>query len=118
MLGLNTIVGFATMVACTVAANLMLKVGAEVPASDRIVFGILGWKSVAGLALFGIGGLVYSVVLRSVPLNIAQAFTSSQYVGVVLAASFILREPISPTRWIGLGCICFGILLVSASART
>lgn len=118
MIGLGTVAGFATIIGFTVAANLLLKVGAEVPASERILFGVLGWKSAAGLALFGLSGLVYAVVLRAVPLNVAQAFTSAQFVGVVLAASLILREPIAPTRWVGIGCICIGILLVGAGART
>ena len=70
----------------TVAANLMLKLGAGVPQAERILFGALGWKSVAGLALFGCGGLLYAILLRRVPLNLAQVFASAQYVGVVAAA--------------------------------
>jgi len=83
------------MIAFTVAANLMLKLGAGVPEAQR-VFGLLGSKSVAGLALFGCGGLVYALLLRRVPLSIAQSFTAVQFVGVVLAESFVLGEPISP----------------------
>ncbi len=44
------------MIAFTVAANLMLKLGAGVTEAQRILFGILGWRSMAGLALFGCGG--------------------------------------------------------------
>jgi len=112
MIDRRTLAGFATMVSLTVAANLMLKLGASIPSAERIVFGILGWKSVAGLALFGCSGLLYAFVLRSVPLNLAQAFTASQFVGVILGAALILGEPISPVRWAGIGCICLGIMLV------
>src|SRR5207248_7939810 len=116
MIDLQTLLGFATMVSFTVAANLMLKLGAATPGAERVVFGVLGWKSVAGLALFGCSGLLYAFVLRSVPLNLAQAFTASQFIGVILAAAFILGEPVSPARWVGIGCICFGIVLVGATA--
>src|SRR6516165_12508760 len=103
------------MVAFTVAANLMLKLGAGAPEAER-VFGLLGWKSVVGLALFGFGGIVYAFLLRRVPLNIAQVFTSAQFVGVVVAASLVLGEPISPARWVGIACISFGIALVGLTA--
>jgi drug/metabolite transporter (DMT)-like permease len=115
MIDPKTVVGFAGMVSFTVAANLMLKVGASVPQAERILFGMLGWKSAAGLALFGCSGLLYAFLLRSVPLNLAQVFTASQYVGVIIAAFLILGEPISPARWLGIACICVGTLLVGAT---
>jgi drug/metabolite transporter (DMT)-like permease len=109
----KTLAGFLAVVAFTVGANLMLKLGARASEAER-VFGLLGWKSVAGLALFGCGGIVYSFLLRQVPLNIAQVVTSAQFVGVVVAASLVLGEPISPARWLGIACIGFGIVLVGA----
>ena len=118
MLDTRTLIGFAVMMSFTVAANLLLKLGAGVPESDRIVFGILGWKSMSGPLLFGSAGLIYAVVLRGVPLNVAQALMSGQFVGVVIAASLILREPISLMRWVGIGCISLGILLVGLNAKT
>jgi len=116
-LGAKTLAGFAGMISFTVAANLMLKLGAAVPPAERVLFGVLGWKSAAGLALFGCSGLLYAVLLRSVPLNLAQVFTAAQFVGVVLAASLILGEPISPTRWLGIAFVSLGIVLVSLTAH-
>jgi drug/metabolite transporter (DMT)-like permease len=109
--------GFAVMVSLTVAANLMLKLGAAAPQAERFLFGVLGWKSVAGLALFGCGGILYAVLLRRVPLNIAQVFAAAQFVGVVAAAGLVLGEPISPARWFGIVCIGLGILLVGLTAK-
>jgi len=105
------------MIAFTVAANLMLKIGAMDPPGARFVFGVMGWKSAAGLGLFGFGGIIYAVVLRYVPLNVAQAFAAAQFVSVVLAASLVLGEPISLLRWCGIGCTAFGILLVGLSTQ-
>ncbi len=113
----TTLVGFAAMIAFTVAANLMLKLGAGVPEAQRVLFGLLGWKSAAGLALFGCGGIVYAFLLRQVPLNVAQSFTAAQFVGVIIAASLVLGEPISPARWLGIACICFGIFVVGVTAN-
>jgi drug/metabolite transporter (DMT)-like permease len=109
--------GFAGIVLCTVCANLALKIGAMAPAASRVVLGVLSWQSVAGLALFGLGGVVYSVLLRAVPLNVAQVFASMQFVGVILAANFVLGEPISGLRWAGIGFTVLGIAIVGATAR-
>jgi drug/metabolite transporter (DMT)-like permease len=108
--------GFAVMISLTVAANLMLKLGAAVPRTERILFGVLGWQSAAGLALFGCGGILYALLLRRVPLNIAQMFAATQFVGVVVAAGLVLGEPISPLRWVGIISIGLGIFLVGFTA--
>jgi drug/metabolite transporter (DMT)-like permease len=97
----KTLGGFFAVMAFTVVANLMLKLGAGDPEAHRMS-GLLGWKSAAGLALFGCGGIVYAFLLRRVPLNIAQIFTSAQFVGVVVAASLVLGEPISAAPWLGI----------------
>jgi drug/metabolite transporter (DMT)-like permease len=112
-----TLLGFVAVIACTVAANLMLKLGASVPEAQRNLFGLLGWKSAAGLALFGCGGIVYALLLRRVPLNVAQVFAAAQFVGVVIAAGLVLGEPISPARWLGIACISLGIVLVGLTTH-
>ena len=112
----TTLGGFLAVMAFTVGANLMLKLGAGDPEVHRM-FGLLGWKSLAGLALFGCGGIVYAFLLRRVPLNIAQVFTSAQFVGVIVAASLVLGEPISAARWLGIACITLGIALVGLTVK-
>ena len=79
--------------------------------------GVLGWKSAAGLALFGCGGILYAVLLHAVSLNLAHVFAAAQFIGVVLAACLVLGEPISPARWVGIAFVSFGILLVSLTAH-
>ena len=117
MLDVKVLAGFAAMISLTVAANLMLKLGAAAPPAERVFFGVLGWKSAAGLALFGFSGVLYAVLLRSISLNLAQVFAAAQFVGVVLAASLVLGESISPLRWMGITCVSLGILLVGLTAH-
>ena len=112
----TTVGGFVLVVTCTVIANLMLKAGAMQPVDTRIL-GILGWQSVAGLAVFGVGGVLYAILLRRVPLNIAQVFAATQFIGVILAARLVLQEPISAMRWAGILLTCAGITLVGITAR-
>src|SRR4051812_11489311 len=106
------------MVSFTVAANLMLKLGAMEPPAARIVLGIIGWKSLAGLCLFGCAGLIYAIMLRFVALNVAQVFSAAQFIGVIIAAWLVLAEPISWPRWIGIAFTCTGILMVALTARS
>jgi drug/metabolite transporter (DMT)-like permease len=113
----GSIAGFAFVVSCTIVANVLLRLGALASPARRVVLGILSWQSVAGLMLFGLGGLAYSILLRRVPLNVAQVFGATQFVGVILAARAILHEPISNLRWIGILFTCIGVVIVGLTTN-
>ncbi len=116
MLELKTFIGFVAVISFTVAANMMLKLGASAPFSQRVFLGGFGWKSAAGLGLFGCGGILYALLLRQVPLNLAQAFAALQFVGVAVAASFVFGQSISVLRWVGIAFICCSVSLAGLSA--
>jgi uncharacterized membrane protein len=48
-------------------------------------------------------------------LDLAQSFAAAQLVAVIMASSLILSEQNSITRWIGIGLIATGILVVALS---
>jgi undecaprenyl phosphate-alpha-L-ara4N flippase subunit ArnE len=98
------------MVVLSICANLLLKIGAE--AANTKYFGIFSAYTLAGLFLFGCGGILYATFLKWVPLNIAQSVMATQYVGIILAAHLILTEPISMMRWLGIGMIAIGVFIV------
>jgi drug/metabolite transporter (DMT)-like permease len=106
---------FIAMISCTVLANLLLKAGAHPSASEPLLFGQVSWKLIAGLSVFGCAALLYASVLRSVPLNVAQSFASAQFIAVIVASSLVLAEPIPLSRWLGIGLIAAGILVVAAT---
>ena len=103
---------FFVMISCTVAANLMMKTGAMVPAHERIFLGILSWKSLIGLCIYGMAALIYAWLLQWLPLNVAQSFAAAQFIAVILASAFLLSEGISLSRWIGILLIAMGIFVV------
>jgi drug/metabolite transporter (DMT)-like permease len=107
---------FVLMVSCTVIGNILLKQGAMVAPSSRILFGVMGWRSAVGFAVFLMAGLLYSWLLRSVPLNVAQSFGSIQFVAVILASAVYLAEPIPPARLYGIAFIFLGITIVGFSS--
>ena len=110
-------ISFALMIGFTVAANLLLKAGALVPAPERTIPGLCDWRTLLGFAFFGMSAVIYSGVLQSMPLNLAQSIAASQFVGVILASALILAEPIPPMRLLGILLIVAGIAIVSFAQR-
>jgi drug/metabolite transporter (DMT)-like permease len=110
-------ISFALMIAFTVAANLCLKAGALVPAAERTIPGFCDWRTLLGFAFFGTSAVIYSGVLQSMPLNLAQSIAASQFVAVILASAVILAEPIPPLRLLGILLIVAGIAIVSFSEK-
>jgi drug/metabolite transporter (DMT)-like permease len=109
-----TIALFLCMISCTVAANLLLKLGASDPRSSFLI-GIASWRTFFGLTAFGMAAIFYTFVLKIFPLNLAQSFTAFQFIAVICAASFFLGEPISTGRWLGIALIAAGIAVVAVT---
>lgn len=109
-----TAVLVATMIAFTVVANLLMKLGAQ-DIRSPLFLGLLSWRTFLGLGAFGCAGLVYAAILRKLPLNIAQSYAAAQFVAVIIASTIVLGEPILFTRWLGIVLIAAGILVVAAS---
>lgn len=114
---MKTALGISGIVLCTIAANILLKIGAMQPAAERFVFGIVGWHGLAGFTFWGVAALLYAWVLQSLPLNVAQSLLAAQFIGVILASAFILAEPINAMRWMGMALIASGIVVVGLSTR-
>jgi drug/metabolite transporter (DMT)-like permease len=114
---MKIIAAMAVIVALTVGANVLLKVGAGVAPSERIFFGMLGWLSVGGLCLYACAGLLYAWVLRWIPLHMAQILIAAQFVGIMLASWLILSEQIGTMQWTAIGLITAGLLVAGASYR-
>jgi multidrug transporter EmrE-like cation transporter len=71
-----------------------------------IVFGFCCYFMSAGL---------YLVVISQVPLSYAYPLVSIGYVLVVIFAKTIFHEEVSIWRWMGVGLICCGVLLIAKS---
>ena len=109
---MNALPAVIVTIGCTVVANLLLKAGsADAPA--KVLLGIFSWRTVAGLAAFACAGLVYTRVLRFLPLSVAQCFGAAQFVAVILGSRLVLGEAIPAVRWAGITMIAFGIILVA-----
>jgi Membrane transporters of cations and cationic drugs len=67
----------------------------------------------AGLAGYGFSTLLWVYALTKVPLGIAYAFTALTFVGVYVASFFILKEPVTMPKLLGLGLVIGGFLVLT-----
>ncbi len=105
----------ATMI-CTVCGNLLLKLGAEQNGIGSVwPFSIINFKVFLGASSFGLGLLFYTMLLKHLPLNIAQCIFSVQFVLVIIASALIFGESIGWLRWGGIALVASGLLLIAWS---
>lgn len=72
-------------------------------------------KILLGFTGFGLGAIFWLAVLSRAQLSWAYPMLSLGYVLVLVFSSIILREPVSPVRWLGALVICIGVFLISRS---
>lgn len=114
----KTLIIFTVMTLCTVVGNLLFKLGAVAANSDKFsILQFANWKIFTGLACFGLAAFIYLMLLRTIPLNVAQSFLPIQFISVIIASAIILGEPIGLARWTGIFLIMLGIAIVAYSLQ-
>jgi drug/metabolite transporter (DMT)-like permease len=111
---ITRLLGFAALglvIVGNATGNLLLKLGAGVKDPGQLFFGVFAWQTLAGIASFGSGVLVYAWALKQFDLHSAQIVTSVQFVLAILLAALVLGERIAPAQWIGIGFIAVGLFL-------
>jgi len=68
-----------------------------------------------GLVILGIGFFFWVQALTKLDLSLAYPAVASAYVIVTIVSSVIFSEVISPLRWLALGIIVLGVILLSQS---
>lgn len=113
---MKTLLAFAALIGCTVAANLLMKTGASThaPGSD-FLSKLTSWQVLVALSCLAAAAVVYVWILSWMPLNVAQSFAAVQFIAVILAARVYLSEPIGDLRWAGIVLISIGIGVVGWS---
>lgn len=110
---MKTAITLFAMISCTVAANLLTKIGAVTRSDERFaLFGVLDSNTLAGFCFFGLAFVFYAILLRWLPLNVAQSLASLQFVAVIFGARLVLGETIGLVQWIGVGLIFTGVATI------
>ena len=100
--------------ACTVCGNLLLKTGVQHPGVATVwPLSLLNARTALGAVSFCLAMIFYMMVLKRTALNLAQSIFALQFVLVIVAAYFILNEPIGMQRWLGIGLIAAGLFVIA-----
>jgi drug/metabolite transporter (DMT)-like permease len=92
-----------------------LELGKPVETVRRIGLNISVW---GGLLIFVLSAAVWLVVLSRTSLSFAYPFASLTYVLILIFDRFVLDQPISGVRYVGVALIIAGIVLISRTHQT
>ena len=116
----------AFCVTLDVARDLCFKMSARAsmspaPGPAQAIFtGVLTpvnvWAA-TGATIWVVEILAYAQVLARLPLNIAFPIMSLTYAAVPLAAWLMLGETVSLRRWLGIGLVTAGVMIVGTTGR-
>ena len=104
--------GVALVVLCAIIegiAQVFFKKSAQVERRKRL------WIA-AGVALFVLQALIYTGALQFIEVSTAFPIGSVGFVIVALFSQRFLNEPVTQTRWIGVGLIVLGVGLLAVQA--
>lgn len=75
-----------------------------------------GFWITLGIALFVLESIVYTGALRYLDVSTAFPLSSLSFVVVTLLSQWMLREQVTSMRWLGVGLILSGTVLLVADA--
>ncbi|MDR1553768.1 MAG: EamA family transporter [Prevotellaceae bacterium] len=70
------------------------------------------WLLASGISLI-LAIILWSYILKHFEFSVAYPITAVAYVFGVLSAIFIFHETVSLTRWLGVGLIILGVILIA-----
>lgn len=95
----------------------MKGIGAVSIARPAEAFDVLSRVLASGTIWLGIGSLIsffvaYTLVLSWADYSYVQPASAVAYAVVALLAHYMLREVVTPLRWMGVAVICLGVVVV------
>jgi drug/metabolite transporter (DMT)-like permease len=71
------------------------------------------WHILVALCCYALSVVIWILALSRVPVSIAFPMLSMAYVVNALAAYYLLGEPFSSTKLVGMGVIILGVIIIS-----
>lgn len=90
-------------------------------ASSRFKFGfdirflysiIKNYQLLLGLSLYAVSGIIFIYALRIDEFSVVYPMASLTYIFVSLLSAFYLNEKITYNKWMGIGLIILGIVII------
>lgn len=111
-----------TGVMLNAAAQILMKAGTnavghfEFSAANILPIGLklaTEWHIVTALFCYALSVVVWILALSRVPVSIAFPMLSMAYIVNAVAAYYLLGEPFSSTKLLGMGVIIIGVIILS-----
>jgi drug/metabolite transporter (DMT)-like permease len=71
------------------------------------------WHIIVALCCYALSVVIWILALSRVPVSIAFPMLSMAYVVNAIAAYYLLGEPFSSTKLVGMGIIILGVIVIS-----
>ena len=94
------------------AGQIYLKLGAT---GAQTAWDFVNTRTITGLALYGVGSLLWIIALARLPLSKVYPFTILTFVLVYAASATILGEPMTPRVLAGAGLVIAGLLVITTA---
>lgn len=108
---------------CEVIGQVLFKRGIDSIDAGEAQFGprtlrlALGSPAIwGGVLIHVVEFAVWIEILGHLPLSVAFPLESISFVTVLVATRVVLREAVPPRRWLGVGCICAGIVVLGMAS--
>jgi len=96
--------------------QVLFKAAAQLVVMDlgllRMARSLLTWQFVLAIGLYGLGAMLWVLVLTSVPLSRAYPFIALGFVIVPLASHLVFNEPLGASYWPGVGILLVGLYVI------
>lgn len=116
----------AISISSGVFGQTLIKLGVDRPGAESDVSGLFSVILLilrspfvfGGLVLYGIGALAWIAVLDRLDLSYAYPFLALNFILIAVVSRLLLDEIVPTARWLGLGFICVGILIVARTGMS
>jgi multidrug transporter EmrE-like cation transporter len=119
-----TYIFIALTIIFTVLGQLLMKAGmlevGALPANSSEWFSFLwgaftNWKVLTGFVAAVPAAVSWMAALSKADISFAYPFMSLPIVLVLILSGYLFGETVSPVRWMGVGIVCIGIIIVARS---
>lgn len=100
---------FCAMMGAT--AQILFKLGSQ-NVSASLMSWLTNWRIIVGAVLYALAGIFFILALKSGNVSILYPIIATSYIWVALMARFFLAEPFAAYKWLGIGLIIAGIIII------
>lgn len=86
---------------------------AQMVKADFAIHILTNWQVLLGLAFYVVSAVLWLAALSTLNVSFAYPLLSLAYVVVAIASYFMLKEPLTAMRWVGIVMTVLGAILIT-----